>query len=185
MPTSAWMAPVNNTAAQAGSAGVAMVAAATLAISPTGTANPDYVLNGGVAYPGMPIRFTASGIFTLSSTACNATFALKYGGTGGVTLATTTALAMLVSVGPVSWTLNALTTIRSTGTAGTAWTTGQVSGIVATAPMSDNRMDSSVYGTPAVAAFNTVAGGALVLNCTLSASTSVTITCEQFLVEYG
>jgi hypothetical protein len=50
--------------------------------------------------------------------------------------------------------------------------------------MSDSRMDSAVFGTPAVATINTTTASALVLNGTLSQITgSPTITCEQWLIE--
>jgi hypothetical protein len=137
-------------------------------------------------YPGMAIRFTANGIFTCGSTATNATFALMWGGTGGTVLATTGAIAMLVSSTTLAWELQALLTCRSIGTSGTVWTQGFVKGIVASVPQSTSRMDSSVFGTPAVATVNTTGAvsTALVLNGTLSQVTGApTITCQQFLVE--
>jgi hypothetical protein len=184
MPTNPWVSPANNTSWSSGAAGTTLATAATLAISPSTTTAPDYTLAGGVLYPGMVIRFTAAGIWTCGSTATNATFALMYGGTGGTVLATSGAVAMLASQTHVSWYINAILSCRSAGSSGTVWTTGQASGIVAAAPMSDSRMDSAVFGTPAVATINTTTASALVLNGTLSQITgSPTITCEQWLIE--
>jgi hypothetical protein len=184
MPTNPWVAPANVNSWSSGAAGTTLSTAATLAISPSSTTAPDYTLPGGVLYPGMVIRFTASGIFTCGSTATNATFALMYGGTGGTTLATTGAIAMLVSSTNVQWELQAIATCRAAGSSGTIWTSGFVKGIVAISPQSTNRMESSVFGTPAVATVNTTSSNALVLNGTLSQVTgSPTITCEQWVVE--
>src|SRR5579859_2762619 len=116
MPNNPWVAPANVNAWSSGAAGTTLSTAATLAISPSSSTAPDYSLPGGVLYPGMVIRVTASGIWTCGSTATNATFALMYGGTGGTTLATSGALAMLVSQTHVSWYLNAIVTCRTAGT---------------------------------------------------------------------
>ncbi len=184
MPTNPWNAPANVNSWSSGAAGTVLATAATLAISPSSTTAPDYTLPGGVAYAGMWIRITANGIFTCGSTATNATFALMYGGTAGVVLATSGPIAMLVSSTTLSWELQCFIQCRLSGTAGTAWTQGFVKGIVASVPQSTNRMDSSVFGTPATAAFNTVTGGAIVLNGTLSQVVgSPTITCQQWLIE--
>ena len=184
MPTQQWVAPANAEAGSSGVAGTPLATAATLAISPSSTTAPDYTLPGGTLYPGMMLRITAAGIWTCGSTATNATFALMYGGTGGTTLCTTGALAMLTSQTSVAWSLSALISCRSIGSSGTLWTQGFVTGITAVAPATVSRMDSSVFGTPAVATVITTTANAIVLNGTLSQVTgSPTITLEQWLIE--
>jgi len=184
MPSQGWISPLNLSPASTGVAGTTLATAATLAISPTSSTAPDYILPAEWLTQGGILRFTANGIFTCGSTATNATFALMYGGTGGVVLATTGPLAMLVNSTTLSWELEALLTCRASGTSGTAWTQGNVSGIVASVSQSTSRMDSSVFGTPAVATIDTTAAKALVLNGTLSQITgSPTIICHQWLIE--
>jgi hypothetical protein len=95
---------------------------------------------------------------------------------------TTGALAQIVSVSP-SWELDALVTCKAIGTSGTLWTQGKVFGIVATVPQSVSRIDSNAFGTQAVTTVDTTASSTIALQVILSASTSVSITCEQFLVE--
>jgi hypothetical protein len=58
-----------------------------------------------------------------------------------------------------------------------------VSGIVAAVPQSTSRIDSNAFGTSAVTTVDTTASSVIALQCIISASTSVSITCEQFLVE--
>lgn len=184
MPTNPYVAPGNNTSWSAGAAGTPLATAATLAISPSTSTAPDFVLNGGTLYPGQWIKFYANGIFTCGSTATNATFALMYAGTGGTTLATSGPIAMLINSTTLSWELFGMLTCRSAGSSGTVWTQGYVAGIVASVPQSVNRLDSSVFGTPAVATVNTTTSNALVLNGTLSQAVgSPTITVEQWAVE--
>jgi hypothetical protein len=185
MPQQNWVAPVNVNDYSSGAAGTTLATAATLAISPsTATTTPDYVLPGGVAYVGMMLEIEAAGIWTCGATATNATFALMVGGTAGTVLCTTGALAMLASQTTVSWSLRALVTFRNVGTVGKVWTQGFVTGITAVAPSTVSRMDSGVFGTPAVVTWNTTAAQAIVLNGTLSQVTnSPTITCEQWLIK--
>jgi hypothetical protein len=179
MPTNPWVAPGNNTSSQLGVAGTAIVAASTATLSPSSATAPDFILPGGTLYVGMGIRITANGIMSLAGTANNLTFNILYGAT---VTGTTGALAQIVSVSP-SWELDALITCRSIGTSGTVWTQGKICGIVAAAPQSVSRIDSNVFGTQAVTTIDTTTSSKIALQVILSASTSVSITCEQFLVE--
>ena len=179
MPTNPWVAPANNTSSQLGVAGTAVSAASTVTLSPASSTAPGYILPGGTLYVGMAYRITANGIMSLSSTTNNLTFNILYGTT---VTGTTGALAQIVSV-TTSWELTALVTCRSIGTSGTLWTQGNVTGIVAAVPASTNRIDSNAFGTQAVTTVDTTASSTIALQCILSASTSVSVTCEQFLVE--
>ena len=179
MPTNPWVAPANNTSSQLGVAGTAVTAASTVTLSPSSATAPGYILPGGTLYVGMAIRITASGIMSLSSTTNNLTFNTLYGTT---VTGSTGALAQIVSTAP-SWFLVALITCRSIGTSGTLWTGGNISGITAAAPQSTSRIDSNAFGTPALTTVDTTASSTIALQCILSASTSVSVTCEQFLVE--
>lgn len=179
MPTNPWVAPANNTSSQLGVAGTAIVAASTATLSPASATAPGYILPGGTLYAGMAIRITANGIMSLSSTVNNLTFNTLYGTT---VTGSTGALAQIISV-TTSWELEALITCRSIGTSGTLWTQGNVSGIVAAVPQSTSRIDSNAFGTSAVTTVDTTASSTIALQVILSASTSVSITCEQFLVE--
>lgn len=181
MPSQQWVAPANAEQASTGVAGTPLNTAATATISPTGSTAPDFILPAGTLYPGMVIRCTAQGIWSNGISATNLTLAIAY---GAVTLCTTGAVAMLVSQSNVGWNLSALITCRAIGSSGTVWTQGFVTGITAAAPSTVSRMDSAVFGTPALATIDTTTASKIVLNATLSqALNSPSITCEQWLIE--
>jgi hypothetical protein len=182
VPIQQYISPANT--AQLAVATAAVTTATTTTISPSSATTPAYSLPGGLLYPGMAIRFTASGTFTLAATGNNTTFQVMSGGSGGVVLGTTGVLALKVSVGPVVWWLDGLITCRSIGTSGTLWTAGAVSGIVATAPLSENAIASgSTFATPAVATVDTTIGKTIDLVLVTSAATSTSVQLQQWVLE--
>jgi hypothetical protein len=113
-----WSSLINPNAPWQTASGTSLITAATSTVSPEGaggTGDDPQVLTW---WQGMVIRVEASGIYTMGSTATNATFALFAAtvGTalsGGTSLATTGALALPVSVTGLFWELTAKIQVRA------------------------------------------------------------------------
>jgi hypothetical protein len=153
---------------------------------------PDFTFPANWFYPGAVVRVRANGRYTMGSTATNATWGLYWGATNtagvlsaGVTLAVSTAAALLVSVTNVPWYLEAFIACRTVGAPGanngTFMTEGSVCYTTAANAMSIVGLPASAIATAAV---DTGTAKSLTLGATLSQVTGApTITCDHWLIE--
>jgi hypothetical protein len=97
-------------------------------VSPGGnTAGQALTLNGATLQPGSEYRVTARGIVSTTGTP-NLTLGVYYGGVAGVALATTGAIATGSGLSNVVWTLQCDVRVVNTGTSGSAYALGTVTG---------------------------------------------------------
>ena len=129
-----WVAPVNAGAPWQTASGTTLNTAATATLSPEGAGGTGADPQVFSFYQGMVVRIKARGVYTMGSTATNATFALYASASGtaaasGTSLATTGALALPVSVTGLTWRIDAAIQVRAmaqgTGTA-TLYTHGDL-----------------------------------------------------------
>jgi hypothetical protein len=193
MPSQTWVAAQNGGAPWQTANGTTLSTAATATISPTtaGTGGDAEIFQ---FYQGQVFRVTASGIYTMGSTATNATFALFASVTGtaasgGTSLASTGAFALPVSVTNLYWTIDLMAQVRAmaqgTGTA-TISTSGALRLQTATFAGSANCAVLPMPATagPTAANVDTTITHTMALVGTLSQVTgSPTITCTRFLIE--
>lgn len=158
--------------------GTALASSASIGIiSPNSATNPPFTIAANRFAAGGGLRVTAAGRYSTTGTP-TLTFTLMYGGTGGVTLAASSAITTGSGVTNLTWRLQAEIICRTIGTSGTVMTIGEVSGVLATA------VALIPASAPAVATIDTTAAKTLDLCATWSASSaSNTITCHSFLVE--
>ena len=175
--------------------GTVLATAATLTLSPEGAGGTGDDPQNLTWWQGMAIRVRARGVYTMGSTATNATFALYASTTGtalasGTSLATTGALALPVSVTGFWWRLQAEIQCRAIaqGTAtASLYTHGEL--LIQTATPSGTTGNVQVWPMPATsgptaANTDTTIAHTLGLVGTLSQVTgSPTITCTQILHE--
>lgn len=193
MPLQVWESLLNTGAPWQTASGTTLSTAATATISPTsaGTGGDPEIFTW---YQGQVLRIRARGIYTMGSTATNATFALfaAASGTaasGGTSLATTGAFALPVSVTNLFWEIEALAQVRAMAQ-GTATPTLSTHGalVLQTAAFS-GAANTAVLPMPATsgptsANVDTTITHTIALVGTLSQVTGApTITCTNFLIE--
>lgn len=175
MPYMDWAALLNSP--QPTSAGTALASSVTLTDI---SAAPNFVLPANFLQNGSALRLTASGVFSNTSTP-TLLLGFYYGGVAGVALAASSAITTTTGVTNVQWRLEATTTIRSTGSSGTAWTQGVLHlGTSATAwtvvPLPQ--------AAPSAVTIDTTAAKALTVGAQWgTSSASNTVTCHSFYVE--
>ena len=86
---------------------------------------PQFTLPANFLQAGSSLRFTAFGVFSTTVTP-TLLLGVYYGGVAGVALAATTAITTGSGVTNVPWRIELNTTIRTTGTSGTAMSQGNV-----------------------------------------------------------
>ena len=190
-----WSSTINPGAPWQTASGVALATAATLTISPEGAGGTGDDPQNLTWWQGMVIRHTGRGVYTMGSTATNATFALYASAvgtalSGGTVLATTGALALPVSVTGFWWELDVITQCRAiaqgTSTA-SLYTHGSIK--IQTATPSGTTGNIQVWPLPATsgptaANVDTTIAHTLGLVGTLSQAVgSPTITCSQYVAE--
>lgn len=190
-----WTSLINPNAPWQTASGTTLSTATTATISPEGAGGTGDDPQQLTWWQGQVIRHTARGVYTMGSTATNATFALyaSASGTaasGGTALATTGALALPVSVTGFWWRLKAITQVRAiaqgTSTA-TLYTHGEL--LIQTATPSGTTGNVQVWPLPATsgptaANVDMMIAHTLALVGTLSQVTgSPTITCTEYLAE--
>jgi hypothetical protein len=190
-----WSSLVNPGAPWQTASGTALATAATVTISPQGaggTGDDPQVVSW---WQGQVVRVRARGVYTMGSTATNATFALMVSATGtaltgGTTLATTGALALPVSVTGFWWRLTADVQVRafaSQTSTPTLYTAGEVQ-LQTTAP-AGTAGNTQVWPMPAAsgptaANIDVTVAHTIGLIATLSQVTGApTITCTQITHE--
>lgn len=171
-----WSAPLNPQ--NCGVAGTALANSTTLtAIS----AAPQYTLpaNFSQLAGATVFRFTAGGVFSTTATP-TLNLGIYYGDVAGTALVTTGATTTATATN-FQWRLEALATIRTLGSSGTAWTQGIWGlGTSATA-MTHLPLPGAA---PAAVTVDTTAAKVISVGATWSAaSASNTITCHYFLIE--
>jgi len=190
-----WSSLINPAAPWQTASGTVLNTAATATVNPEGAGGTGDDPQNLTWWQGMVIRHTARGIYTMGSTATNATFALFASAVGtalasGTSLATTGALALPVSVTGLLWELEAITQCRAIaqGTAtASLYTHGSLK--IQTAAPSGTTGNVQVWPMPAAsgptaANADTTIAHTLGLVATLSQVTgSPTITCTQYLAE--
>src|SRR5262245_34185025 len=113
-----WEALLNTPAATA--AGTALANSTTLTDI---SVAPQYTLPANFLQAGSCLRFTAYGVFSTTATP-TLLLGVYYGGVAGTALATTGAITTGSGVTNVPWRIELETTIRTTGTSGTAMSQG-------------------------------------------------------------
>jgi hypothetical protein len=185
MPVQFWESLVNVPAPWQTNSGTTLNSGTSeTVISPS---SPDFTFPANYWYPGLVMRLTARGIFTVGSTATNFTFTLRAGTSGsltsGTSLATTGALAATTSLTNQYWEAGAVIQCRATGSSGnTFYTHGQVR--IQTSATAEQVWPMPATNGPTAAAVDTTAAKAIGLTATLSQNTGTpAITCTQFLIE--
>ena len=190
-----WSSLVNPGAPWQTASGTVLNTAATATVSPEGaggTGDDPQVLTW---WQGMVVRIRARGIYTMGSTATNATFALFASATGtaaasGTSLATTGALALPVSVTGFWWRMQADIQCRAIaqGTAtASLYTHGEL--LIQTATPSGTTGNMQVWPMPATSGptagnADTTVAHTLGLVATLSQAVGTpSVTCTQFMAE--
>lgn len=175
MTVQAYVTPRNAGALGVTTDGAALASSTTLTEI---SAVADLVLGANELLVGSVLRVTAAGRYSTTGTP-TLLLGLYYGGVAGVALAASAAITTPSGVTNLTWRLEALITVRSIGSSGTAMAIGEVKGISSATGV--NLLPASA---PAVATIDTTAAKALVLGAQWGAnSASDTITCHQFLVE--
>lgn len=120
MPMMTWEALLNSP--QPTTAGAAYNTSVTLTdVSPA----PQYVLPANFLQAGSALRFTAYGVLSTTATP-TILLGIYYGGVAGVALAASTAITTGTGLANAPWRLQLTTTVRTTGTAGTAMSQGEL-----------------------------------------------------------
>jgi hypothetical protein len=174
MPLQSWEAVLNVPAEGAGSA-LANTTTAT-DISPA----PQLTLPAGYMYIGQRIRVIGYGIFSNTGTP-NLTLGIYYGGVAGTLLAGTGAVATASSVTGVPWRIALEIQVKTLGSSGTVWCNGMVTLGTSLTATSLLWIPSSQTQPITV---DTTSAKAITVGATWgTASSSNTITCEDFYVE--
>lgn len=199
MPVQGWESLANTGAPWQTASGTTLNTAATATLSPEGAGGTGDDAQIYSFYQGMVVRVRARGVYTMGSTATNATFALyasasgtalSGGGGNGGTLATTGALALPVSVTNLWWKLDAYIQIRAMaqgGATASTYTHGEL--LIQTATPSGTTGNVQVWPMPATAGptaldMDTTVTHTVGLVGTLSQATGTpSITCTQFMLE--
>lgn len=172
-----WSAPLNPQ--NCGVAGAALASSTTLTDI---SATPQYTLpaNFSQLAGATVFRLTAGGVFSTTGTP-TLLLGFYYGAVAGSALAATEAFTTASGVTNVQWQLEALTTIRTLGSSGTAWTQGfRFFGTAAT---------TGTFGplpgaAPAAVTVDTTAAKVISVGAQWgTSSASNTITCHRFLIE--
>lgn len=175
MPYMVWESLLNSP--QPTSAGTALASSTTLTdISPT----PNFVLPANFLQAGSALKFTAYGVFSTTATP-TLLLGVYYGGVAGTALATTGAITTGSGVTNVPWRLTLTTTIRTTGSSGTAMSQGYCGFGTSVSAWSWLPVPNTALATVSV---DTTAAKAITIGAQWSASSaSNTVTCHGFQIE--
>lgn len=172
-----WSAPLNPQ--NCGVAGAALASSVTLTDI---SAAPQYTLpaNFSQLAGATVFRLTAFGVFSTTATP-TLLLGFYYGGVAGALPLVTTGAVTTATATNFQWRIEAITTIRTLGTSGTAWTQGFFGlGTSATA-MSHLPLPAAA---PAAVTVDTTAAKVISVGAQWSAnSASNTVTCHHFLIE--
>lgn len=175
MPNMTWNTLLNSP--QATVAGTALASSVTLTDV---SAAPNYVLPANFLQNGSALRFTAFGVLSTTGTP-TVLLGVYYGGVAGTALAASAAITTGSGVTNVPWKLDLITTVRSTGTSGTAMSHG-------TLHLGTSVSAVNVAPVPAIAlatvTVDTTAAKALTVGAQWgTSSASNTLTCHGFYIE--
>ena len=175
MPLQSWEAVLNVPAEGAGSA-----LANTTTITDISPA-PQLTLPAGYLYIGQRIRVVGYGIFSTSGTP-NLTLGIYYGGVAGTLLAGTGTVATASGAASTPWRIQLEIRVVTLGSSGTVWCNGLCTSPASTLTVPPLLWIPNSQTQPIT--INTTTANALTVGATWgTASSSNTITCEDFYVE--
>jgi hypothetical protein len=141
--------------------------------------SPDISFNPNELYQGKMLRVTAYGEFTTPASPNTMQLRLRYGGTGGVALLDTTAVTPIASASHAPFSVEALITVRSEGSSGTAMAMGRALGLTAV-----NSVAVLPASVGAAATIDTTTAKSITLTGQWGAAASTySVTVHEFLVE--
>jgi hypothetical protein len=158
-------------------AGTALATSTTLTdITPA----PQFVLPANFLQAGSALRLTAFGTFSNTATP-TLLVGFYYGGVAGVALAATNAYTTTTAASTWTWRAEVVTTIRSTGTSGTAISSGVYQNPTSLTAFAQIPMPATALSTVTI---DTTAAKAITVGAQWgTSSASNTITCHGFYVE--
>lgn len=176
MPYMAWSGLLNSPNPGVGTAYHTSTAATDVSFG--GTAG--FILPANFLQVGSVLQFKAFGVLSTTSTP-TMNLGIYYGGVAGTALATTGAITQGSGVTNVPWRIELDTTIRSTGTAGTAISSGSVKFGSSVSVFTDEvPLPATALATVAI---DTTAAKLLSVGATWgTSSASNTLTCHAFYV---
>lgn len=175
MPYMVWESLLNSP--QPTAAGTALANSASLTDV---SVAPQFVLPANFLQAGSALKFTAFGVFSTTGTP-TLLLGIYYGGIAGTALATTGAITTATGVTNVPWRLSLSTTIRSTGTSGTAISQGYCGFGTSVSAWSWLPVPNTALATVTI---DTTASKALTVGAQWSAaSASNTLTLHGFQIE--
>lgn len=175
MPYMVWESLLNSP--QPTAAGTALASSTTLTDI---SVAPQFVLPANFLQPGSALRLTAFGVFSTTATP-TLLLGFYYGGVAGVALAATGAITTGSGVTNVPWRLELTTTVRTTGSSGTAMSQGIFGMGTGVGAWNFLPLPNTALATVSI---DTTAAKALTVGAQWSASSaSNTVTCHGFYVE--
>ncbi len=175
MPYMVWSSLLNSP--QPTSAGTALASSTSLTDI---SATPNFVLPANFLQAGTALRFTAFGTFSTTGTP-TLLLGIYYGGIAGTALATTGAITTGSGVTNVPFRLELTTTVRTTGSSGTAMSQGFCAFGTTVAATTFLPVPNTALATVSI---DTTAAKALTVGAQWSAnSASNTVTCHGFQIE--
>lgn len=175
MPYMAWSSLLNSPTSGAGSAYNTSTSATDVSAAPQFTLPANFLQAGSV------LRFKAFGVLSTTATP-TMNLGIYYGGVAGTALATTGAITQGSGVTNVPWRIELDTIVRSTGSSGTAISSGFAKfGSAVSAYTDEVPLPATALATVTI---NTTAASTLTVGATWgTSSASNTLTLHGFLIE--
>lgn len=189
MATPTWITLANANQTSQTTTGAAYATSASLTdVSPgANTLGQAFQIQSEQLYPGQMLRFTAAGIYSVTSSPTLA-FGVFYGGVAGVTLASTAAVTTTSGASNAIWLLSATSRVLTAGTSGTAVTSGIIQGLpspIASGSVNISTLMPATSSTGGQATIDTSIAKIITVGAQWGTNSSLnTLTCYQWAVEY-